>query len=210
MKRNQRQAGLWLALALILSPALLGSGTEDGEPALIAAARHGEVTLIRALLRAGVDVDAVDANGFTALIAAAHAGRCDVARALLDAGADPGMRHRAYGTALDAAERRGDMHMTRLLRARGARGSGKSVSDLVCVRVWGGQGYCGIVADVEGAHWALRVTRLVGCQSVCAPEACSMGRPVGGGSQGSVDIGADMQVDGACLTHTGLRAEDVL
>jgi ankyrin repeat protein len=55
---------------------------------------------------------------------AAQRGSTRLAGLLLDAGADPDARDRVHGTALDVAERAGHAELARLLRARGARGSG--------------------------------------------------------------------------------------
>jgi hypothetical protein len=63
------------------------------------------------------------------------------------------------------------------------------------------------VVGVEEAHWILRITDLVGCSKGCAPDACSMGRPVGGDHVDGVRIGDELRVEGACLTHTGLCPE---
>jgi hypothetical protein len=164
---------------------------------------------VEILIRAKANVEAADRNGLTALFEAVRLGNTDVARALLDAGADPDVRYRVFGTPLDVAERQGNAEMAGLLRSHGARGSGKSVGDLVCVRAWDGEGYCGTVTAVEESHWSLRVTRLVGCEDGCAPDACSMERPVGGDHVGSVQVGDELRVEGACLTHTGLRPEEL-
>jgi hypothetical protein len=101
------------------------------------------------------------------------------------------------------AERSGQAALAHLLRARGARGSGKSVGDTVCVRPWQGDGYCGVVEAVDPTRAQLRVTGLVGCGRGCAAEtACSAGRPVG---PGGLSAGDALWVPFSCLTHTGVR-----
>jgi hypothetical protein len=93
--------------------------------------------------------------------------------------------------------------MARLLRRHGAKGSGKSIGDAVCVRPWGGDGYCAVVEGVDPTRFRLRVSRLVGCAAGCAPEAnCSRGRVVGAGG---LDVGDVLWVPASCLTHTGVR-----
>ena len=178
-----------------------------GRTALLGAAAAGHLEVVQALIDAQANVDATDSNGLSPLIAATQRADSDMARVLLVAGADPNLIHRSYGTALELAERNGDQALITLLRAHGARGAGKSVGDSVCVRVWKGQGYCGTVTAVEWPRWTLRVTRLVGCSEGCAPGSCSMGRTVGGGRAGSVEVNDELRVEGACLTHTGVLPE---
>jgi len=176
---------------------------EDGRPVLVLAAESGRSEAVRALLRAGARPDEAGRDGWTALHQAAATGDAGSARALLDAGATPDLISRARGTALDVAERGGGDAVAALLRARGARGSGKSIGDTVCVRGWKGEGYCGEVAARDATRYRLRVTRLVGCGEGCAAEAsCSAGRPVGPGGLGE---GETLWVPGSCLTHTGVR-----
>jgi hypothetical protein len=193
--------------ALIRSGADVNLPNEQGRTPLMNAAAAGRLSVVQALIEAQADVDASDRNGLTALMEASRLDRVGVVRALLDAGADPNLRHREYGTALDLAERQGYRELASLLRSKGARGSGKSEGDLVCVRVWDGAGYCGTVMAIENGRWLLCVTRLVGCEKGCAPDACSLGRPVGGDGATSVEVGDELRIDGDCLTHTGLDPE---
>ncbi|MCX7381527.1 MAG: ankyrin repeat domain-containing protein [Alphaproteobacteria bacterium] len=67
-------------------------GQEDQSARLRVAAAAGQVGEVSALLAAGTEVDAVDAEGQTALLLAVEAGRVEVARALLDAGASPNVQ----------------------------------------------------------------------------------------------------------------------
>ena len=188
------------ALLLAVAPALT---QEDGSRRLLAAAGSGDAAAVRALLRSGVSADAGDRAGWTALHEAAARGDAETARVLLEAGATPDLRSRARGTPLDVAERSGRASLARLLRAHGARGSGKSIGDTVCVRPWGGEGFCGTVTSVAPTTIEMRVTRVVGCAEGCAAEpACSAGRPVG---SGGLRAGDGIRVPFSCLTHTGVR-----
>jgi ankyrin repeat protein len=190
--------------SLLQSGANFNAKDDQGRTALLNAADAGHMEVVYALIDAKVDLNATDRNGLSALIAAARRSDVDMARVLLSAGADPNLGHRAYGTALEIAERNGEQGLITLLRAHGARGAGKSVGDVVCVRLWKGQGYCGTVTAVAGLRWTLRVTRIVGCAQGCAPDPCSLGRTVGGDQAGSVQVNDEMRVEGACLTHAGV------
>jgi hypothetical protein len=93
--------------------------------------------------------------------------------------------------------------MAALLRARGARTSGRSVGDKVCVRPWKGDGYCGVVLSLDRNDYRLRVTEIVGCSNGCrAMEECSAGKPVGGSS--GLKAGDTITTVSSCLTHTGV------
>ena len=112
----------------------------------------------------------------------------------------------AVARAGDAARRRRDGRpddIARLLRARGARGSGKSIGDPVCVRSWAGDGYCAVVLGRDATRFELQRREIVGCGRGCAREAaCSGGRVVG---PGGLAAGDRLWVSASCLTHTGLR-----
>jgi hypothetical protein len=189
--------------ALVREGADPNARDDAGRPALVLAAASGRAEAVRALVRAGASPDGASRDGWTALHEAADRGDVAVARVLLDAGALPDLLSRSRGTALDAAERSGRDAVSRLLRARGARGSGKSIGDTVCVRPWKGEGYCGEVSARDATRYLLRVTRLVGCAEGCRAEpACSAGRNVGAGGLRESDT---LWVPGSCLTHTGVR-----
>jgi hypothetical protein len=163
----------------------------------------GRADAVRTLLREGAAPDLATRSGWTALHAAAETGGLEIARALLVADADPDPRDRIRGTPLDVAEQADHDEVGRLLRAHGARGSGKSRGDTVCVRSWAGDGFCGIVEDRDRTRHRLRVTEVVGCTAACeADVACSGGRLVG---PGGLAAGDTLWVPTSCLTHTGLR-----
>src|SRR5262245_52272405 len=103
-------------LVLVTLAVLAGSDVRAGEPtketarhdpALLAAARTGDVEAVQARLRSGADADAPAPSGETPLIAAAVNGRLEAARALVEAGADLDAHQRGWGSPLDAAERAG-------------------------------------------------------------------------------------------------------
>ena len=188
---------------------LLGTGAdpdgrdEEGRPALLLAVTSGQERAVEALLRGGARPDSATGSGWTPLHEAARSGALEAARALLDAGAAPDLRDRIRGTPLDLAEEAGHERTVRLLRANGARGSGKSIGDTVCVRSWGGDGFCGVVLARDPIRHRLRVTEVIGCAAGCEPRpACSAGRTVGPGGLGEDDT---LWVPASCLTHTGLR-----
>jgi hypothetical protein len=190
-------------IAAVLAAGFAGASDEDASRRLVAALARGDAAQAAALVRAGADPDAADRSGWTGLHLAAETGDLALARVLLDAGAHPDLRSRARGTPLDVAEKAGRSEVARLLRLHGAKGSGKSIGDAVCVRPWGGDGYCAIVVDVDPTRYRLRVSRVVGCRGGCAPEAaCSGGQAVGAGGLGEGDV---LWVPASCLTHTGVR-----
>src|SRR5579862_7602344 len=160
--------------------------------------------VVEALLRAHAGSNLPSHSGRTPLIEAALRGDDRLVARLLEAGARPEGRDRLLGTALDAAQGAGQGKTVALLLARGARGSGKSPGDLVCVRGWpGGQGFCGRIEESRGTSLALEITRLEGCSGGCAAEpSCSAGEEVGGSGLGP---GSHVLVKRFCLTSTGER-----
>jgi len=190
-------------LMAALSAGLAAGAVSDASLRLVAAAARGDAAGVAAALRQGADPDASDRSGWTGLHQAAETGDLALARVLLEAGARPDLRSRARGTPLDVAEKAGRAEMARLLRMHGARGSGKSIGDTVCVRPWHGQGYCATVEAVDPTRFRLRVSRVLGCDGGCPPEAsCSAGRDVGPGGLSAGDV---LWVSGSCLTHTGVQ-----
>jgi ankyrin repeat protein len=88
----------------------------------------GDVEGVRALLRAGADVDARDRHGQTALMLAAHDGHREVVEMLIAAGADLNVTAKYNLSALMLAIVAGHVPIARLLANAGAdlrlRGSG--------------------------------------------------------------------------------------
>lgn len=195
----------WAVVGVVAAWVAGPSHAADDEAAgrLVAAVGRGDVAQATLLLRQGAPPDAADRSGWTGLHQAADTGDLSLLRAFLEAGARPDLRSRARGTPLDVAERGGQAELARLLRQFGAKGSGKSIGDTVCVRPWGGDGYCAVVEGADRTRYRLRVTRVVGCGAGCEPEpSCSGGQVVGAGGLGPGDV---LWVPASCLTHTGLR-----
>jgi len=194
----------WLpGIVAVLAAGLAGAADEDASRRLVAAVAGGDARQVTALVRAGADPDAADRSGWTGLHLAADTGDLTLARVLLDAGAHPDLRSRARGTPLDVAERSARLDLAGLLRHYGAKGSGKSIGDTVCVRPWRGDGYCAVVEAADPIRYRLRVSRVVGCAAGCEPEpSCSGGQVVGPGGLGAGDV---LWVPASCLTHTGVR-----
>jgi uncharacterized protein len=96
----------------------------DGFTSLHLAAFFGGAGTVRALLAAGADPDADDANPFKVrpIHSAVAVRDHESTRALLEAGADPNVRQEGGHTPLDSAIHNGDDALARLLRDHGAEG----------------------------------------------------------------------------------------
>jgi len=177
---------------------------KEGRTPLMDAAMAGQLAAMRLLMAKGADVNARAHDGQTPLIAAAAEGSLDAARLLVASGADLDAVSRGWGSALKAAERTGHNDIAAMLLKAGAHSTGSSVGDTVCVRPWGGEGYCGTVEAIDKNQYRLRVTRIVGCEKGCAAKAeCSAGRNVGG--SGGIAVGDEVSTVSWCLTHTGVK-----
>jgi uncharacterized protein len=176
----------------------------EGRTALMDAVAAGKLEIVRLLLSARTDVNARSNAGRTALIEAAADGQLEAARLLIADGADLNVYQRGWGTALRTAERAGHNDIAAMLLQAGAQPSGSSVGDMVCVRPWRGEGYCGTVQTIDKNHYQIRVTQIIGCRNGCpsGPE-CSAGRPVGG--SGGISVGDEVNTVSWCLTHTGVK-----
>ncbi|XP_046983724.1 neurogenic locus notch homolog protein 2-like [Schistocerca americana] len=95
------------------------SGGEKGKM-LIAAAKEGSVSNVRALLTEGADVEAMDENQHNALVWAAARGHVEVARLLLEKGADVNARDGWQNTPLHHAAWNNKAAVVRLLAASSA------------------------------------------------------------------------------------------
>jgi hypothetical protein len=181
----------------------LDARNAQGLTPLIVAASSGQADEVRSLLDQGASVDATAADGRTALIVATENNHIDVVQTLINAGANLNLSTRG-GTALEVAERKGETRIAALLLASGAHSSGKSAGDTVCVRPWGGDGFCGTVKSFTVRSVEILVTRIEGCANGCpAKEKCSASRVVGGSN--GVQVGDQIAVPSWCLTHTGVK-----
>ncbi|HSD27558.1 MAG TPA: ankyrin repeat domain-containing protein, partial [Vicinamibacteria bacterium] len=86
-----------LATALLMAIAP-HSRAGEREESLRAAAAAGDIAQVRALLDAGVAIDAPARHGHTALIFAAEKGHLEVVRLLVERGADKNARERFFGS----------------------------------------------------------------------------------------------------------------
>ena len=171
---------------------------------LMDAVKSDRVEAVRMLISAGADVNATSDSRRTPLIEAAEFGRIDSAQLLIASGAEINASQRGWGTPLEAAERAGNNELAAMLLRAGARSSGRSVGDTVCVRPWQGDGYCGVVEEVDKTSFRLRVTEVIGCESGCQARAeCSASRAVGGAD--GIKVGDEVTTVSWCLTHTGVK-----
>lgn len=183
---------------------VLDTPNAQGLTPLIVAASAGQTETMQSLLVRGASVDATAVDGRTALIAAAQQNQLEAVKALVAAGANLNWAARGTGTALNVAENKGETQIAALLRAAGARTTGKSAGDTVCVRPWGGSGFCGTVQSFSVRAVQIQVTRIIGCASSCpAREDCSASLPVGGPN--GLQAGDSIAVPSWCLTQTGVR-----
>jgi uncharacterized protein len=106
--------------------AVLAACAFADEPALVEAARAGNVAAASALLAEGVDVDARGNDGATALHFTVQHGDAELTRRLLDAGASAEVASRNGVTPLALAALGGDTEIIDLLLAAGADPNGRS------------------------------------------------------------------------------------
>lgn len=106
---------------LLERKALLEVCERNGATALIRAAQHGRLGIVRHLIAAGANVDHAELDGGTSLMLASQAGHVDVMRALLDARANVNAVGPQNGeTALLLAAQLGQVEPVQLLLDRGA------------------------------------------------------------------------------------------
>lgn len=109
-----------LCVFLLALPAVPLAAADRGEE-LRNAALAGDEGRVRALLDAGVPVDAAARHGRTALLQAAQRGHLGVARLLIERGADVNVREQFFlTTPVDAALEAGNLELVRLLLEKGS------------------------------------------------------------------------------------------
>ncbi len=111
------------ALAFFLFLAQIGIGVAAGaaaEPALIAAAKAGDLARVETLLVQGADPDSTDRHRNTALIFAARDGQLTIAQTLIAAGASVNWIDGEQVTPLILAAFKNHPALARLLLDRGA------------------------------------------------------------------------------------------
>jgi len=107
--------------ALVLSVGSLSQpSAQSTSRATLAAVKAGDDGRLRALLKAGADPNARDADGMTPLVCTAFKGSLGTATILLDGGADPNGQDILGMTPLHAAAFEGRLEVIHLLLARGA------------------------------------------------------------------------------------------
>jgi len=95
---------------------------------LIAAATHGDVAAVQALLAQGAEVDAKDDGGMTPLMWASEEGHFDVVQALLTKGADVNAKTFENGmTPLMWASEEGHLDVVQVLITKGADVNAKEI-----------------------------------------------------------------------------------
>ena len=183
--------------------AILDARDAHGLTRLVIAASSGDTATMNALVAQGAGLDVTAKDGRTALIAAVQSGKVETVEALVAAGANLDLAARGTGTPLNEAENHGETQIAALLLASGAHPTGKSVGDTVCVRPWGGEGFCGRVTSFSIRSVAIKVAQVVGCRDGCqAKQECSAGRTVGGNG---IQPGEQVAVPSWCLTQTGVK-----
>src|SRR5688572_7273510 len=106
-----------MALVLALSGATAG---DVAAPPLVEAAKKADREALRALIKDGADVNAVDGDGSTALLWMSHWDDTESAELLIRAGADVNLANDLGATPLWAASMNGSPAMVQQLLAAGA------------------------------------------------------------------------------------------
>lgn len=106
-------------IALVQTPTLSGQSMADASP-LHDAVADNDIAAIRALLSAGVEIDARDHKGRTALLVAAHGNKVEAAAALIEAGANVNAKDDIDDSPYLCAGARGHLEILKMTLAHGA------------------------------------------------------------------------------------------
>lgn len=112
--------GLASALVLALAAGAPSPAAAAGTPAIVAAARAGDVAALRTLVEGRVNVDEAEPDGTTALHWATRGGQLPAVEALIRAGADVDAANRYGVTPLSLAARSGRVEVLAALLGAGA------------------------------------------------------------------------------------------
>lgn len=116
-----KNGGIADARSAFLNGQSINSRDRDGKPALVVAAEHGNVAVMRFLLEESANPDLRDKRTTrTALLMASELGNVAIVRLLIDAKADLSKTDRQGETALMKAARAGSLDAVRLLIEAGA------------------------------------------------------------------------------------------
>jgi outer membrane protein assembly factor BamB len=119
-------------IAVLVAMSVASPPATDPGEALRAAAAAGKLAEVRALLDAGVAVDAPARHGNTALLFAAEKGHMDVVRLLVERGADVNARERFFGsTPLSASLQGKHTAVTLFLLEKGAADAASALEEAV-------------------------------------------------------------------------------
>ncbi len=122
---------------MALATALLLHGGAPPETPVADAAMRGDAAEVRALVRAGADVNAAQGDGMTALHWAAERGHGEVAEVVLAAGANPEALTRLGDyTPLHIAARNGSADVARALLRAGADPEARTSTERGASRWW--------------------------------------------------------------------------
>lgn len=111
-----REGALAALQALQLTHTDIDAKNHKGYSALMLAAYHGRVEVVRYLLERGADANTADNGGSTVLMGAAFKGDMEVVRLLVQAGADIDARNAKGQTATDFAHMFGRAEIARFFK----------------------------------------------------------------------------------------------
>jgi ankyrin repeat protein len=108
---------------------------KDSSDVFRRAAMSGDLSVVKALIEHGTDVDVADQNGRTALIEAAFAGNTEMVKLLIFRGASADAKDRDGWTALMEAASKGRLEIVRVLIKAGANVHLKNSSGLAALDI---------------------------------------------------------------------------